>query len=40
MSRSPYWAPAMRWGARMNDATMLDAMVGALSDPFDDCHMV
>jgi acetyl-CoA C-acetyltransferase len=39
MSRSPYWAPAMRWGARMNDATMLDAMVGALSDPFDDCHM-
>src|SRR6201997_1289345 len=19
MSRSPYWAPAMRWGARMND---------------------
>jgi len=39
MSRSPYWAPAMRWGARMNDAKMLDAMVGALSDPFDDCHM-
>ena len=39
MSRSPYWAPSMRWGARMNDATMLDAMVGALSDPFDDCHM-
>jgi acetyl-CoA C-acetyltransferase len=39
MSRSPYWAPAMRWGARMNDATMIDIMVGALSDPFDDCHM-
>jgi acetyl-CoA C-acetyltransferase len=39
MSRAPYWAPAMRWGARMNDAKMLDAMVGALSDPFDDCHM-
>jgi acetyl-CoA C-acetyltransferase len=39
MSRSPYWAPAMRWGARMNDTKMLDAMVGALSDPFDDCHM-
>src|SRR5689334_13037748 len=39
MSRSPYWAPAMRWGARMNDAKMVDAMVGALSDPFDDCHM-
>jgi acetyl-CoA C-acetyltransferase len=23
----------------MNDVTMVDAMVGALSDPFDDCHM-
>src|SRR5262249_47212510 len=39
MSRSPYAVPAMRWGARMNDATMTDMMVGALSDPFDDCHM-
>src|SRR5262249_29063211 len=39
MSRSPYLAPAMRWGARMNDTTLVDAMVGALSDPFDDCHM-
>jgi acetyl-CoA C-acetyltransferase len=39
MSRSPYLVPAMRWGARMNDAAMTDVMVGALSDPFDDCHM-
>jgi acetyl-CoA C-acetyltransferase len=39
MSRSPYLAPSMRWGARMNDTTLVDAMVGALSDPFDDCHM-
>jgi acetyl-CoA C-acetyltransferase len=39
MSRSPYLAPAMRWGARMNDTTLTDIMVGALSDPFDDCHM-
>jgi len=39
MSRSPYLAPAMRFGARMNDTVMIDAMVGALSDPFDDCHM-
>ncbi len=39
MSRSPYLAPAMRWGARMNDTTMIDMMVGALSDPFDDVHM-
>jgi acetyl-CoA C-acetyltransferase len=39
MTRSPYIVPAMRWGARMNDSTMVDVMVGALSDPFDDCHM-
>lgn len=39
MSRSPYWSHAMRWGARMNDSQMVDVMVGALSDPFDDCHM-
>jgi len=39
MSLSPYLVPAMRWGARMNNATMIDVMVGALSDPFDDCHM-
>ncbi len=39
MSRSPYASPAMRWGARMNDTTLVDMMVGALSDPFDDCHM-
>jgi acetyl-CoA C-acetyltransferase len=39
MSRSPYFSTAMRWGARMNDSPMIDAMVAALSDPFDDCHM-
>ena len=39
MSRSPYLAPSLRWGARMNDARMVDMMVGALSDPFDDVHM-
>ncbi|MBO9326534.1 MAG: acetyl-CoA C-acyltransferase family protein [Roseiflexus sp.] len=39
MSRSPYWAHAMRWGARMNDVTMVDVMVAALSDPFDNVHM-
>ncbi len=39
MSRSPYVSPAMRFGARMNDTTLVDMMVGALSDPFDDCHM-
>src|SRR5271166_5307793 len=39
MSRAPYSSQAMRFGARMNDTKMVDMMVGALSDPFDDCHM-
>ncbi|HYB14306.1 MAG TPA: acetyl-CoA C-acyltransferase family protein [Streptosporangiaceae bacterium] len=39
MSRAPYWLPNMRWGARMNDTVALDAMTGALTDPFDSCHM-
>ena len=39
MSRSPYISSALRWGARMNDTPVVDMMVGALSDPFDDCHM-
>ncbi len=39
MSRSPYFSPSMRWGARMNDTTLVDAMVAALSDPFEDTHM-
>jgi acetyl-CoA C-acetyltransferase len=39
MSRSGYWIPSLRWGQRMNDATIVDAMVGALTDPFDQVHM-
>jgi acetyl-CoA C-acetyltransferase len=39
MSRVPYWAPTARFGQRMGHAQLLDAMVGALTDPFDDCHM-
>jgi acetyl-CoA C-acetyltransferase len=39
MSRAPYWLPSMRWGQRMNNSTVVDAMVGALTDPFDDVHM-
>jgi acetyl-CoA C-acetyltransferase len=39
MSRAPYWLPGMRWGQRMNDGVAVDAMTGALSDPFEDCHM-
>ncbi|MDH4029490.1 MAG: acetyl-CoA C-acyltransferase family protein [Chromatiales bacterium] len=39
MSRGQYWIPGMRFGQRMGDAQVIDAMVGALTDPFDDCHM-
>jgi acetyl-CoA C-acetyltransferase len=39
MSRAPYWLPGMRWGQRMQDGVAVDPMVGALSDPFDACHM-
>ena len=39
MSRGQYWLPGMRWGQRMQDGTVIDAMVGALTDPFDACHM-
>jgi len=39
MSRAPYWLPGMRWGQRMNDGVAVDPMTGALSDPFDGCHM-
>jgi len=39
MSRGQYWLPAMRWGQRMHDGAVVDAMVGALTDPFDACHM-
>lgn len=39
MSRSPYLAVGQRWGSRMGDSKLLDMMVGALSDPFDNVHM-
>jgi acetyl-CoA C-acetyltransferase len=39
MSRAPYWLNALRWGARLNDSSAVDALVGALTDPFDEVHM-
>ncbi|MBW3601588.1 MAG: beta-ketothiolase BktB [Actinobacteria bacterium] len=39
MSRAPYWLPTARWGQRMGDGDIVDAMLGGLNDPFDDCHM-
>lgn len=39
MSRSPYWSAGMRFGQRMGDAALVDAMLAALHDPFDAQHM-
>jgi acetyl-CoA C-acetyltransferase len=39
MSRGQYWLPSLRWGQRMRDGVAVDAVVGALTDPFDSCHM-
>jgi acetyl-CoA C-acetyltransferase len=39
MTRSQYWLPAMRWGQRLSDGAVIDAMVAALTDPFDQVHM-
>lgn len=39
MSRGNYWLPGMRWGQRMWDAKVIDAVVGALTDPFEGMHM-
>jgi acetyl-CoA C-acetyltransferase len=39
MSRGAYFIPAARWGQRMGDAQIVDAMVGALTDPFGTGHM-
>jgi len=39
MSRGNYWLPTMRWGQRMWDGQVIDAVVAALSDPFEGTHM-
>lgn len=39
MSRGQYWLPHLRWGQRMGDGQAVDAMVGALTDPFEEYHM-
>ncbi|MBQ3122899.1 MAG: acetyl-CoA C-acetyltransferase [Firmicutes bacterium] len=40
MSASPYVVPAARWGARMNDAKLVDVMIrDGLSDAFSGVHM-
>jgi acetyl-CoA C-acetyltransferase len=39
MSRAAYFLPTGRWGQRMGDAPVVDAMTGALHDPFGHGHM-
>ena len=39
MSRAPHHVPVLRFGQRMGDATMVDAMIEVLSDPFEGYHM-
>lgn len=39
MSRAAYFLPAARWGQRMGDAAVIDAMTAALHDPFGHGHM-
>jgi len=39
MSRAAYFLPNGRWGQRMGDEPVIDAMTGALHDPFGHGHM-
>ncbi len=39
MSRAAYLAQGMRWGARMGNSAMIDMMLAALHDPFNNIHM-
>src|SRR5438094_5671616 len=39
MSRAAYFMPAARWGQRMGDSQLIDAMTAALHDPFGHGHM-
>jgi acetyl-CoA C-acetyltransferase len=39
MSRAAYMMPAARFGQKMGNAQVIDAMVGALNDPFGHGHM-
>jgi len=39
MSRAPFLAPSMRWGHKLGDAMLVDALNGALTDPFEQILM-
>ena len=39
MSRGPYWLPEARWGSKMGPSTMVDPVMGGLTDPFHEILM-
>ncbi|WP_454883177.1 beta-ketothiolase BktB [Sphingomonas oryzagri] len=39
MTRAPHHVAAARFGQKMGDVAMVDAMIAALSDPFENTHM-
>ena len=39
MSRGAYWMENARWGARTGEASLVDSVVGTLTDPFHKIHM-
>lgn len=39
MSRSPFAVTTARWGQKMGNQTMIDALIAVLSDPFENYHM-
>jgi acetyl-CoA C-acetyltransferase len=39
MSRAPHILPSARWGQKMGDAAVTDALVASLTDPFQAIHM-
>jgi acetyl-CoA C-acetyltransferase len=39
MSRAPYVSTGIRWGTRMGDGTVTDALLATLNDPFGHGHM-
>jgi acetyl-CoA C-acetyltransferase len=39
MSRAPHYVAAARFGQKMGDVAMVDAMIEVLSDPFEGFHM-
>jgi len=39
MSQVPHVVPGARWGQKMGNITMIDAMLATLQDPWEDFHM-